>query len=114
MKDEGVLRDAAASKRLIRASEMARLQKLPQYEVLERSQRIIRNLKCVPEFLGASDVLLCLSFGNEPNTWGLMQELIRSRGKKLYLPRSDASNPSSLSDFTIAGNVNDVRCVLSA
>jgi 5-formyltetrahydrofolate cyclo-ligase len=51
------------------------------------SERIVVNLKQVAEFQQARRVMICLSFGNEVNTWPLVEELARDPSRQVCVPR---------------------------
>lgn len=51
------------------------------------SERIVVNLKQVAEFRQARRVMICLSFGNEVNTWPLVDELARDPSRQVCVPR---------------------------
>jgi 5-formyltetrahydrofolate cyclo-ligase len=65
------------------------MRQLPREFVETASDAVIRNLQTVPEFLGASRVFTCLSFGNEVNTWPLVAMLTADASRSVYVPRMD-------------------------
>jgi len=58
-----------------------RLRALASNDICVLSARVLRNLKAVEEFQMARRVLVCLSFGNEMNTWPLVDELVRESSR---------------------------------
>jgi len=52
------------------------------------AQRIAEQVLALPEVAAARSVLACLSFGDELDTWGLVERLLAS-GKMVYVPRAE-------------------------
>jgi len=51
-------------------------------------ERIAERVLTLPEVAAARSVLACLSFGDELDTWGLVESLLAS-GKTVYVPRAE-------------------------
>ena len=66
----------------IRRKMLDRRDSLSAIEILERSNRVIENLRSVDDFSGAEVVMSYISFGTEVNTHGLIRSLM---GKKVVL-----------------------------
>jgi 5-formyltetrahydrofolate cyclo-ligase len=49
------------------------------------------RLLTVPEIASASRLVVCLSFGDEIDTWPLVDRLLAS-GREIYVPRADAAD----------------------
>jgi 5-formyltetrahydrofolate cyclo-ligase len=77
----------AAAKEKLREQARARYRALSAADVQGRSAQIIHRLQTVPEFQRAGHVLVCLSFGNEVNTWLLVEELTRDPSRQVCVPR---------------------------
>lgn len=86
--------EAARRKATIRDEMRARLAALTPEERETAAQAIARRVLQVPEVVEAPGVLSCLSFGTEPDTWRLVEQLME-RGIALYVPRAEPRARSS-------------------
>jgi len=84
---------SAAAKPELRERLRARLATLGPEARKAAEPRIVRRVLELPEVRRARAVLSCLSFGGEPNTWRLVEE-ITERGIALYVPRAEGSDHS--------------------
>lgn len=89
MTSDSPTRDAKAARRkaTIRDAMRARLAALTPDEREAAARKIARRVLQVPEVVEAPGVLSCLSFGTEPDTWRLIEQLME-RGIALYVPRA--------------------------
>lgn len=60
---------------------------LPDAERRHQNEALARRVLALPELRPGARVLICLSFGPEPDTWGLLEPLQR-RGLEVVVPRT--------------------------
>lgn len=75
-------------KALLRAQMSARAAAIPAKVRETATAQMQRRLLDAPEIIAARGVLVCLSYGIEPETRPLIQALVDA-GKQVYLPRAD-------------------------
>jgi 5-formyltetrahydrofolate cyclo-ligase len=69
----------------------ASLEALSTTERADQSAALHRQLLALPELRGPKRVLVCLSFGAEPDTWGLLDPLSH-QGLEIVIPRTVPKN----------------------
>lgn len=79
---------ARAAKSRLRPAARDRLGSISPAALAAASARIAESVLRLPEIARASGVLVCLSFGSEPDTWGLTGRLVES-GRRVYVPRAE-------------------------
>ncbi len=75
------------SKEAWRQEIRARLQSLAPEDRLSAAEALAHRVMALPEIESGRGVLVCLSFGVEIDTWGLVGRLL-SAGKRVYVPRA--------------------------
>jgi 5-formyltetrahydrofolate cyclo-ligase len=84
--------DAAASKADLRRTLRRGLPSTPRGEAARlAAAAATERLLIVPEIASASRLVVCLSFGDEIDTWPLVDRLLAS-GRALYVPRADPAD----------------------
>ena len=88
------LQGAEASAPLVSKAEWrermrARLQTLDAESSRRAAERLAEHVMGLPEVEAGEGVLVCLSFGLEIDTWGLVDRLLAS-GRRVYVPRAAA------------------------
>lgn len=78
----------AARKRELRRELRARLAGVGRDQGAAAAARVTDRVLALPELAGAGGVLACLSFGDEIDTWKLVERLLQ-RGHTVYVPRAD-------------------------
>lgn len=78
---------AADDKQTLRRCAREQYRALTADAVRSLSERVVANVKQVAEFRQARRVMICLSFGNEVNTWPLIEELARDPARQICVPR---------------------------
>jgi 5-formyltetrahydrofolate cyclo-ligase len=81
-------RKVNAAKVALRRELRVRLAGLAPDAARRAAEEIARRALALPEVAEAGSVLVCLSFGSELDTWGLVERLLAS-GKRVYVPRAD-------------------------
>ncbi len=81
----------AQQKERLRASLKQRLAKVSPQQAKVAAGQIAERLLELPEVAHAKGVLTCLSFGDEVDTWNLVEDLLAS-GRTVYVPRADAND----------------------
>lgn len=71
----------------LRTEIAATLRRLSPAQREAKSAELHQRLLTLPEVRGASNALICLSFGEEPDTWGLVDRL-SEQGVQLWIPRT--------------------------
>ena len=89
LRDELPLHVAAPcqDKRAVRAWMRERLAAVSLAERKRRSARIRERLLSLPVMADSRNVLTCLSFGTEVDTWPLVESLVRDVARTVYVPR---------------------------
>ena len=77
----------ATTTQVLRRWAMEQSQLLTVDDVRVLSERAVTNLKQVKEFHAARRVMVCLSFGNEVNTWPLVEEIAGDPTRQVFVPR---------------------------
>ncbi|MDO8629273.1 MAG: 5-formyltetrahydrofolate cyclo-ligase [Phycisphaerales bacterium] len=77
----------ADNKQVLRRWAVEQYLALRADDVRTLSERIVANLKRVEEFRQARRVMVCLSFGNEVNTWPLVEEIAGDPKRQVCVPR---------------------------
>ncbi|MEO7795598.1 MAG: 5-formyltetrahydrofolate cyclo-ligase [Thermoanaerobaculia bacterium] len=77
-----------ANKGDLRQRLQARLAGIDLATATSAAERVADRLLALPEIAGASRILTCLSFGQELDTWRLVDRLL-DMGKALFVPRAD-------------------------
>ncbi|MCG3148272.1 MAG: putative protein YqgN [Verrucomicrobiae bacterium] len=77
----------ADNKRALRRWAEEQYRALTADDVRALSERVVANLKRVEEFRQARRVMVCLSFGNEVNTWPLVEEIAGDPARQVCVPR---------------------------
>lgn len=76
---------------------------LSEKEVLEKSKKIIKNLKSLKEFKQAKNILFYVSFNHEVDTQEIIKELLKTKEKNIIVPYTIKKNPnlflSEIKDF---------------
>jgi len=80
--------DLVEDKAALRAMLAARDRALPDPARRREAELVRRRVVELPEVASALGMFVCLSFGFELETWGLVGHLLAS-GRELYVPRSD-------------------------
>lgn len=80
-------------KRSLRATALRCLRQIPAAVVAGKSRAIIDRLWTVPEFAGARRIFSCLSFGNEVDTWALVEQIAADPSREVYVPRAEKGDP---------------------
>ncbi len=75
-------------KRRLRTELDRRVARLSAQEAEAAAARMADLVLALPEMAHAGGVLACLSFGREPDTWGLVDRLLEL-DKAVYVPRVD-------------------------
>lgn len=75
-----------AEKAAWRKTLRARLASLDEGAAREAAARIRERVLSLPEVEAANGILVCLSFGHEVDTWGLVEGLLES-GRQVFVPR---------------------------
>lgn len=83
------MKESTRIKAELRRYGTEQLNSLPPAFVRECSKKVMDNLKAVPEFAKAKKILTCLSFGNEVDTWPLVNELASEERREVYVVRAD-------------------------
>ncbi|MEM9558598.1 MAG: 5-formyltetrahydrofolate cyclo-ligase [Acidobacteriota bacterium] len=78
----------ARRKRDLRAEMRERLANQSPDDARRKSDRITQHALETPEVAHADGVFLCLSYGTEVDTWGLVDQLLQN-GQRVYVPRAD-------------------------
>jgi len=81
------------SKPALRAEMRERVASVPEADRGRASEVIAARVLALPELEQPAGVLCCLSFGAEPDTWPLVEQLAR-RGHRLHVPRARAADTS--------------------
>lgn len=82
----------ADQKRQLRVSLQQRLAQASPKQAQMASRQIADRLLELPEVAqGTRGILTCLSFGNEVDTWDLVQRLL-ALGRSVYVPRADSKD----------------------
>jgi 5-formyltetrahydrofolate cyclo-ligase len=79
--------EPVVAKHRLRQWARERCRSLKPDDVQGWSAQALHRLKQTPAFQRANNVLVCLSFGNEVNTWPLVEELARAPGRHVCVPR---------------------------
>jgi 5-formyltetrahydrofolate cyclo-ligase len=82
--------DAAAAKAALRLALRGRVTH-PRDDAARRAAAATERLLAVPEIASASRLVVCLSFGDEIDTWPLVDRLLAS-GRDVYIPRADPAD----------------------
>ena len=77
----------AAAKAKWRAVIRGRLSTLDPETARDAAERLANRVMELPEIEGSRGVLVCLSFGAEIDTWGLVERLLQS-GRQVFVPRA--------------------------
>lgn len=77
----------------LRRTLRARLAALEPEARQAAETQIVERVLGLPEIRRARALLSCLSFGHEPDTWRLVEQLME-RGTALYVPRAQGSDHS--------------------
>ncbi len=77
-----------ASKSELRERLRGRIEAIDPATAARAASRIADRVLALPEIERAEQILTCLSFGSEVDTWRLIERL-RSAGKSLFVPRAD-------------------------
>jgi 5-formyltetrahydrofolate cyclo-ligase len=83
--DDAAVREA---KRRLREELRTRVEAVAPEEAAFASRAIAERLLATPEMTAARGILVCLSFGAEVDTWGVVDHLLAT-GRQLYVPRAD-------------------------
>ncbi len=78
-------------KAILRVQMQDRLESITADQAREWSERLWRQVLALPEVAGAEGILTCLSFGREPDTWGLVDRLL-ALDRRVYVPRVEAGD----------------------
>ena len=81
------MKSSGLNKEIIRRRIKSKRDNLQTYEVLKKSNEIIKNLKELPEFKEAKNIACYISFNNEVYTHGLIKEYVDK--KKIFIPVVD-------------------------
>ena len=86
-------REEPISKRkaVLRREMQSRLDNIPTDQAYDWSEALSRQVLALPEVAGAEGILTCLSFGGEPDTWGLVDRLL-ALDRRVYVPRVEAGD----------------------
>ncbi len=82
------------SKRALRLRGLQQTRAMPRATVELKSRQIAANLNTVAEFTKSRRIFTCLSFNNEVDTWGIVNELLSDARHEIYVPRSEPSDES--------------------
>ena len=77
----------ARRKNALRKAIKLRLAEQPAATARQRAKQVTERVLEIPEVAHADGVLVCLSFGHEIDTWGLVDRL-RETGRTVYVPRA--------------------------
>lgn len=72
-----------------------RHQRVQPDEARQAAERVRDQVLQLPELAAASGVLICLSFGQELDTWQLVEHLLQA-GKDVHVPRALPQGPLSV------------------
>lgn len=84
--------EARERKALLRSTMRARLAALDPALARAAAESVTGSVLGLPEVAAARGLLVCLSFGTELDTWGLVDRLLES-GRRLYVPRTAVGDP---------------------
>lgn len=76
----------------LRVWGLDQMRAMPRASIEQKSRQIAANLNTVPEFIQARRVFTCLSFNNEVDTWGVVDELLSDPRREVFAPRSEPSD----------------------
>ncbi len=83
--------DPRPSKEALRADLRGRLSSLPPNQASSAAARVTDRVLALPEVAAARGVFTCLSFGDEIDTWTLVERL-QTPTRQVYVPRAEPTD----------------------
>jgi len=91
MTTEKTKESGSPQKEALRRQMHGFLDSIPPKQASEWSESLCQQVLELPEVANAESVLTCLSFGGEPDTWGLVGQLV-ALNRRVYVPRVEAGD----------------------